>query len=82
MISLDDSSPLSWQGEEGQIGPAGLNSSEGPKVSTRICCFPTGCPLPCMENKDMPTLPGPQTQGHHPGRVPSLLDPCPCMASL
>ena len=71
-FALTDSSPLSRQGEEGQIGPTGLNSSEGPKVSAGVCrCvprFPTGCPHPRMEGRDAATLPvsssmDPSTQG-------------------
>lgn len=87
-FALANSSPLSWQGEEGQIGPAGLNSSEGPKVSASVCrrvpWFPMGCPRPRVEGRDVATLPvsssmGPNAQGTAspcpPGRVPSLLPP-------
>lgn len=87
-FALTDSSPLSWQGEEGQIGPAGLNSSEGPKVSTSIfCCgpwFPTGCPHPRVEGRDAATLRSstcPSTQGTAsqcpPGEGPQPLGPPP-----
>lgn len=45
---------LSPQGEEGQIGPAGLNSSEGPKVSTGS----HGAALsPTQRDRDVATLP-------------------------
>lgn len=85
-FALADSSPLSWQGEEGQIGLAGLNSSEGPKVSVsrRVPRFPMGCPRPRVEGRDVTTLPmssstGLSAQGTAspclPGRVPSLLPP-------
>lgn len=54
-FALADSSPPSWQGEEGQIGPVGLNSSEGPKVSAgdRLCVpwSPAGCPRPGAEGQ-------------------------------
>lgn len=67
VFSLDHSSSLSRQGEEGQIGPAGLNSSEGPKVSARVCCFPTGCHFLAWKTGMWPPCRGPSTQGHLPG---------------
>lgn len=84
------SSPLSWQGEEGQIGPVGLNSSEGPKVSAGDCrCvpwFPTGCPHPCAEGQgcDHPVR-DLQSGSRHPGDSLAMLPregPQPLVPSL
>jgi len=84
-----DSSHLSWQGEEGQIGPSGLNSSEGPKVSAGCCVpwFPTSCLGPHAEGQGCghparDLQPGSQHPGDGiamppPGRDPTLSIPHP-----
>lgn len=84
-----DSSPLSWQGQEGQIGPVGLNSSEGPKVSASVSCGPwfswavfiLGCRTrmrpPCPSAPSW--VPPSRAQHHDPASChppPHALHPC------